>query len=147
SVPTGVWPRRQPPVSMAAVSPRWLLVTVQCVRYLPASLSTCSSRSTTKAGKNSKSPLIPKICSVRASFAEVRFRGRYWGNSGHDVLHRTCLLLTQSGHRAATVATYDFFDCIKCPKTGPVAAPGGTMQWQPRTALLNTRDFERSRRL
>ena len=24
---------------------------------------------------------------------------RYWGQSGHNVLHRTCLLLTQSGHR------------------------------------------------
>ena len=28
----------------------------------------------------------------------IRFRGRYWGQSGHDVLHCICLLLTQSGH-------------------------------------------------
>jgi len=30
--------------------------------------------------------------------AEVRFSGRYRGQSGHDVLRRICLLLTQSGH-------------------------------------------------
>ena len=28
----------------------------------------------------------------------VRFCGRYWGQSGHRLVHRTCLLLTQSGH-------------------------------------------------
>src|SRR5262249_56743434 len=26
-----------------------------------------------------------------------------WGSSGHDVLHRKCLLLTQSGHRCAII--------------------------------------------
>ena len=31
-------------------------------------------------------------------FAEVRFRGRYWVQSGHGVLHCICLLLIQSGH-------------------------------------------------
>jgi hypothetical protein len=31
--------------------------------------------------------------------ADVRFRGRYWGQSGHALLHCICLLLTQSGHR------------------------------------------------
>jgi hypothetical protein len=29
---------------------------------------------------------------------EIRFRGRYWGQSGHDLLRRICPLLTQSGH-------------------------------------------------
>jgi|RhiMethySRZTD1v2_1073278.scaffolds.fasta_scaffold59149_2 hypothetical protein len=29
---------------------------------------------------------------------DVRFHGRYWGQSGHAFLHCTCLLLTQSGH-------------------------------------------------
>jgi hypothetical protein len=28
----------------------------------------------------------------------VRLYGRYWGQSGHDVLHCTCPLMTQSGH-------------------------------------------------
>ena len=32
------------------------------------------------------------------TFAEVRFRSRYWGQSGHRFLQRICLLLTQSGH-------------------------------------------------
>jgi len=32
-------------------------------------------------------------------FAKFRFRGRYSGQSGHAVLRRTCLLLTQSGRR------------------------------------------------
>jgi hypothetical protein len=32
------------------------------------------------------------------TFAGIRFRGRYWGQSGHALLHRTCLLMTQSGH-------------------------------------------------
>src|SRR5262249_28386805 len=31
-------------------------------------------------------------------FADVRFLGRYWDNSGHDVLRRTCLPLAQSRH-------------------------------------------------
>jgi hypothetical protein len=31
-------------------------------------------------------------------FAEVRFRGRYWGQSGHRLLRRICPLVTQSGH-------------------------------------------------
>src|SRR5262245_3815964 len=30
--------------------------------------------------------------------AGIRFRGRYWGQSGHACLRCTCLLLTQSGH-------------------------------------------------
>jgi hypothetical protein len=29
----------------------------------------------------------------------VRFCGCYWGQSGHDLLHCICLLLTQSGHQ------------------------------------------------
>ena len=37
-------------------------------------------------------------------FAGIRFRGRYWGQSGHGLLRRTCLLLTQSGHRSAPEA-------------------------------------------
>ena len=32
-------------------------------------------------------------------FARVRFRGRYWVQSGHALLHRICLLMTQSGHQ------------------------------------------------
>ena len=32
-------------------------------------------------------------------FADVCFCGRYWGQSGHGLLRRTCLLMTQSGHR------------------------------------------------
>lgn len=28
----------------------------------------------------------------------VCFRGCYWEQSGHELLHRKCLLLTQSGH-------------------------------------------------
>jgi len=28
----------------------------------------------------------------------VRIRGRYWGQSGHALLHRICPLMTQSGH-------------------------------------------------
>ena len=31
-------------------------------------------------------------------FAGIRFRGRYWGQSGHGFLHRKCLLMTQNGH-------------------------------------------------
>jgi hypothetical protein len=31
-------------------------------------------------------------------FAEVRFRGRYWWQSGHGFLHCKCPLVTQSGH-------------------------------------------------
>src|SRR5262249_27502750 len=31
----------------------------------------------------------------------VRFCGRYWGKSGHALLHCKCLLLTQSGHGPA----------------------------------------------
>jgi len=34
-------------------------------------------------------------------YAEIRFRGRYWGKSGHGLLQRICLLLTQSGHQPA----------------------------------------------
>ena len=30
----------------------------------------------------------------------VRFCGRYWGQSGHWLLRRTCPLMTQSGHRS-----------------------------------------------
>ena len=30
----------------------------------------------------------------------VRFYGRYWGESGHELVHCTCPLLTQSGHQA-----------------------------------------------
>ena len=33
-----------------------------------------------------------------SALPHVRFRGRYWGQSEHDVLHCICLLLTQSGH-------------------------------------------------
>ena len=47
--------------------------------------------------------------------SDVRFFGRYWGQSGHAVLHCTCLLLTQSGHRAnsspfqhVSVRAYDY---------------------------------------
>src|SRR5262245_1035608 len=32
---------------------------------------------------------------------DVCFWGRYWGQSAHDVLHRICPLLTQSGHWAS----------------------------------------------
>jgi hypothetical protein len=38
---------------------------------------------------------------VRAAvspFAGIRFRGRYWGQSGHALLHCRCPLMTQSGH-------------------------------------------------
>src|SRR5262249_54348020 len=31
-------------------------------------------------------------------FARARFCGRYWGQSGHGVLQRKCLLMTHSGH-------------------------------------------------
>src|SRR5262249_55711330 len=31
-------------------------------------------------------------------FQEIRFRGRYWEQSGHCFLQRTCPLMTQSGH-------------------------------------------------
>jgi hypothetical protein len=45
--------------------------------------------------------------------ADVRFCGRCWGESGHGVLHRICLLLTQSGHGPAAV-----FDRAQVP-SGP----------------------------
>jgi len=32
--------------------------------------------------------------------AEIRFRGRYWGQSGHELVRCICLLMTQSGHDA-----------------------------------------------
>jgi hypothetical protein len=32
--------------------------------------------------------------------ADVRFCRRYWGNSGHGLLHCKCLLVTQSGHHS-----------------------------------------------
>jgi hypothetical protein len=34
-------------------------------------------------------------------FCGVCFCGRYWGQSGHGVVRRTCLLMTQSGHGVA----------------------------------------------
>jgi hypothetical protein len=33
------------------------------------------------------------------AFSGIRFRGRYWGQSGHALLHCICPLMTQSGHR------------------------------------------------
>jgi len=30
-----------------------------------------------------------------------RFRGRYWGQSGHDFVRCICPLMTQSGHQSA----------------------------------------------
>ena len=41
---------------------------------------------------------------VRFPFAEFRFRGRYRGLSGHDLLGRICPLMTQSGHPPARYA-------------------------------------------
>jgi hypothetical protein len=35
---------------------------------------------------------------VRFRGAGIRFRGRYWGQSGHALLHCICPLMTQSGH-------------------------------------------------
>ena len=35
------------------------------------------------------------------SGTDVRFRGRYWGQSGHALLHCICPLMTQSGHSRA----------------------------------------------
>jgi hypothetical protein len=32
------------------------------------------------------------------TIAGIRFRGRYWWQSGRALLHCICLLLTQSGH-------------------------------------------------
>jgi hypothetical protein len=38
------------------------------------------------------------------TFCGSRFRGRYWVQSGHCGLRRTCLLLTQSEHRRFRIA-------------------------------------------
>jgi hypothetical protein len=43
-------------------------------------------------------------------FARIRFRGRYWGQSGHAVLHCICPLLTQSGHLFCAVRFWDEAD-------------------------------------
>jgi hypothetical protein len=45
------------------------------------------------------------------TFCEIRFRGRYWGQSGHALLHCICPLMTQSGHRLLSGA-----DFVKMPK-------------------------------
>ena len=37
-------------------------------------------------------------------FAGIRFRGRYWGQSGHALLHCICPLITQSGHQRGLIA-------------------------------------------
>ena len=41
------------------------------------------------------------LASLGEAVEALRFRGRYWDKSGHELLHRTCLLLTQSGHLVA----------------------------------------------
>jgi DMSO/TMAO reductase YedYZ molybdopterin-dependent catalytic subunit len=35
---------------------------------------------------------------IEIGFAGIRFRGRYWGQSGRALLHCICPLMTQSGH-------------------------------------------------
>jgi len=52
----------------------------------------------------------PEFCSPRGDVhfprerGYVRFRGRYWGQSGHTFLQRKCLLMTRSGHWACIAA-------------------------------------------
>ena len=41
-------------------------------------------------------------CKADITLRHVCFRGRYWGKRGHGPLHRTCLLVIQSGHRLAS---------------------------------------------
>jgi hypothetical protein len=55
-------------------------------------------------------------------FAEVRFRGRYWGQSGHDLLRRICLLLTQSGHDGCSFARRR--SCLSCRRPRPPVVAG-----------------------
>ena len=38
---------------------------------------------------------------------DVRFRGRYWGQSGHALLHCICPLMTQSGHRGRNLIAFE----------------------------------------
>ena len=40
---------------------------------------------------------LPITANVRSG---IRFRGRYWRQSGHELLRCTCPLVTQSGHSA-----------------------------------------------
>src|SRR5262249_32011572 len=56
------------------------------------------------------------------SFAGLRFRGRYWGQSGHRFLQRICLLLTQSGHRRGPPP------CVFEPLRCLVLSSGGAMR-------------------
>jgi hypothetical protein len=39
------------------------------------------------------------LSGVHIPLWEVRFRGRYRGQSGHGILHRICPLMIQSGHK------------------------------------------------
>jgi putative tryptophan/tyrosine transport system substrate-binding protein len=56
----------------------------------------------------------------------VCFFGRYWGQSGHGLLRRTCLLMTQSGHEVFWRYRLILYD----------AGPG-----KSREALMKRRDF------
>src|SRR5262245_4543184 len=49
-----------------------------------------------------------------SAFAEIRFRGRYWGQNGHAFLHRICPLMTQSGRNPFQHAKLSGYD----PKPG-----------------------------
>ncbi|HEY6021470.1 MAG TPA: hypothetical protein VIY48_16680, partial [Candidatus Paceibacterota bacterium] len=49
------------------------------------------------AQKWTKIAIGPKQISIVGPRADVRFRSRYWRQSGHGLLHCTCLLMTRSG--------------------------------------------------
>src|SRR5262245_25206754 len=68
-----------------------------------------SARSTWKVGSSStalqlqlnfvlKLRLVLKAVIAAGRTCQKRNRCRYWGQSGHGLVHCTCLLLTQSGH-------------------------------------------------
>src|SRR6478609_297265 len=83
--------------------------------------------------RRSKSAFGPKRTSLAAphmsafggkadmALCEFRFRGRYWGKSGHGLVHCICPLLTQSGHhgpmQGAPLAKIETESRINVPRT------------------------------
>jgi hypothetical protein len=59
-------------------------------------------------------------------FAGIRFRGRYWGQSGHALLHCICPLMTQSGHRQTISKCYASY--VLCVRAGDGHEAAGIYQ-------------------
>jgi hypothetical protein len=62
--------------------------------------------------------------------AGVRYRGRYWGQSGHALLHCICPLMTQSGHCDAGPTSNSITSGIQVHPCGRNHA-GDLFRWAP----------------